>query len=50
VPNGPILTAEEIVKGPHYTARGMHERRAVPVGDGHMEDVIFPGVVRARLM
>jgi formyl-CoA transferase len=45
VPNGPILTAEEIVKDPHYAARGMHERHTVMIGDGHSEDVIFPGVV-----
>ncbi|GAB2800644.1 CoA transferase [Actinoallomurus bryophytorum] len=45
VPNGPILTAEEIVEDPHYSARGMHERRTVAIGDGHSEDVIFPGVV-----
>src|SRR5262249_44541644 len=36
VPNGPILTAEEIVKDPHYAARGMNERH---------EDVLYPGIV-----
>jgi formyl-CoA transferase len=45
VPNGPILTAEEIVKDPHFSAREMHERHAVPVGGGHVEEVIFPGIV-----
>lgn len=45
VPNGPILTAEEIAKDPHYSARGMHERHAVQVGGGHEEEVIFPGIV-----
>jgi formyl-CoA transferase len=45
VPNGPILTAEEIVKDPHYSARGMLERHAVRIGGGHVEDVAFPGIV-----
>jgi formyl-CoA transferase len=45
VPNGPILTAEEIIKDPHYTARGMHERHAVRVDDGPDQEVTFAGIV-----
>jgi formyl-CoA transferase len=48
VPHGPILTAEDIVKDPHFAARGMLERHAVPVGDSAGEEtreVTFAGVV-----
>jgi formyl-CoA transferase len=45
VPNGPILTAEEIIKDPHYTARGMHERHTVRVDDGPDREVTFAGIV-----
>jgi formyl-CoA transferase len=44
VPSGPILTVEEIVKDPHYAARGMHQRRPVRIHQ-HDEEVLFPGVV-----
>jgi formyl-CoA transferase len=45
VPSGPILTVEEIVKDPHYAARGMHERHPVRLDGQHTEDVLFPGIV-----
>jgi formyl-CoA transferase len=45
VPNGPILTVEEIVKDPHFAARGMHERHSVRLAEGHEHDVLFPGIV-----
>jgi formyl-CoA transferase len=45
VPNGPILTAEEIVKDPHFAARGMHEKHAVRIGEGEDREVTFAGVV-----
>ncbi|HVV20289.1 MAG TPA: CoA transferase [Pseudonocardiaceae bacterium] len=45
VPSGPILTVEDIVKDPHYAARGMHERHRVRIDGEHTEDVLFPGVV-----
>jgi crotonobetainyl-CoA:carnitine CoA-transferase CaiB-like acyl-CoA transferase len=45
VPNGPILTAEEIVKDPHFEARGMHERHRVRIGEGNEQEVLFPGIV-----
>jgi formyl-CoA transferase len=44
VPCGPILTAADIAKDPHFTARGMHERHRVPGLDG---EVTFPGIVPA---
>lgn len=46
VPCGPILTAADIAKDPHFEARGMHERHRVRV-DGHDADVTFPGIVPA---
>jgi crotonobetainyl-CoA:carnitine CoA-transferase CaiB-like acyl-CoA transferase len=45
VPSGPILTAEEIAKDPHFAARGMHERHAVRIGPGDHREVAFPGIV-----
>ncbi|TDQ01447.1 CaiB/BaiF CoA transferase family protein [Labedaea rhizosphaerae] len=45
VPCGPILTAEEIAKDPHFAARGMHERHAVRIGPGDHREVAFPGIV-----
>ncbi|MGI5129783.1 CaiB/BaiF CoA transferase family protein [Pseudonocardia sp. CA-107938] len=44
VPNGPILTAAEILSDPHYLARGMHQRHHLEV-DGAERPVSFPGVV-----
>ncbi len=44
VPNGPILTAEDITKDPHYAARGMLDRHPVRIGD-RVAQVAFPGVV-----
>ncbi|MEV6902997.1 MULTISPECIES: CaiB/BaiF CoA-transferase family protein [unclassified Amycolatopsis] len=46
VPCGPILTAEDITKDPHFEARGMHQRRTVRIDDNDVE-VTFPGVVPA---
>jgi crotonobetainyl-CoA:carnitine CoA-transferase CaiB-like acyl-CoA transferase len=45
VPCGPILTVPDIVKDPHYAARGMHERHTVRLAGDHHEDVLFPGIV-----
>jgi crotonobetainyl-CoA:carnitine CoA-transferase CaiB-like acyl-CoA transferase len=45
VPNGPILTAEDILKDPHFAARGMHERHTVDLGGDAVEEVRFPGIV-----
>ncbi|MEU0791660.1 CaiB/BaiF CoA-transferase family protein [Amycolatopsis sp. NPDC005961] len=42
VPCGPILTAADIAKDPHFEARGMHERHHVR---GHDGEVTFPGIV-----
>lgn len=44
VPCGPILTAEDILADPHYSARGMHERHTVHIGQSARE-VTFPGIV-----
>ncbi|MDT7803516.1 MAG: hypothetical protein QOI78_6949 [Actinomycetota bacterium] len=46
VPCGPILTAAEITKDPHFAARGMHERHRVRIG-GREAEVTFPGIVPA---
>ncbi|MEO3826414.1 CaiB/BaiF CoA-transferase family protein [Actinomadura sp. B10D3] len=45
VPAGPIYTAEDIVKDPHFWARGMHERHPVRIDGAQETEVIFPGVV-----
>jgi formyl-CoA transferase len=45
VPGGPILTPADILKDPHYEARGMHVVASVPVGAGEPARVTFPGVV-----
>ncbi|MEU6572641.1 CaiB/BaiF CoA-transferase family protein [Streptomyces sp. NPDC046805] len=45
VPAGPIYTAEDIVKDPHYAARGMHERHPVRIEGTRETEVIFPGIV-----
>lgn len=45
VPAGPIYTAEDIVKDPHYAARGMHERHRVRIEGTQETEVIFPGIV-----
>jgi len=42
VPCGPILTAADITKDPHFEARGMHERHRVR---GHDGEITFPGIV-----
>ncbi|HWD01761.1 MAG TPA: CaiB/BaiF CoA-transferase family protein [Amycolatopsis sp.] len=44
VPCGPILTAGDITKDPHFAARGMHQRRTVRIGGDDVE-VTFPGIV-----
>jgi formyl-CoA transferase len=44
VPSGPILTAPDIAKDPHFEARGMHERHNVHIGPEERE-VLFPGIV-----
>ncbi len=41
VPSGRVYTAADIVADPHFKARGMIERHALP--DGH--EVDFPGIV-----
>jgi formyl-CoA transferase len=45
VPSGPILTAEDIVKDPHFQARGMIDRRRVRIDGDHTTEVAFPGIV-----
>jgi formyl-CoA transferase len=45
VPCGPILTVDEIVKDPHYAARGMHERHQVRLSGERSADVLFTGIV-----
>ncbi|MFD3454663.1 CaiB/BaiF CoA transferase family protein [Streptomyces sp. NPDC058691] len=45
VPCGPIYTAAEIAKDPHFAARGMLERHRVAIAPGWHQDVAFPGVV-----
>ena len=47
VPSGPILTAADIVKDPHFEARGMHERHAVRITGDTETEVTFPGIVPA---
>jgi formyl-CoA transferase len=47
VPCGPILTAADIAKDPHFEARGMHERHRVRVEGAHDTEVTFPGIVPA---
>jgi formyl-CoA transferase len=45
VPCGPILTAEEMVKDPHFASREMLVRRPVRVDGDRVIEVAFPGVV-----
>ncbi|MFD8078356.1 CaiB/BaiF CoA transferase family protein [Streptomyces sp. NPDC059718] len=45
IPSGPIYTAAEIAKDPHFAARGMLERHRVAIAPGWHQDVAFPGVV-----
>ncbi len=45
VPSGPILTAADIAKDPHFEARGMHERHRVRLGEDLEAEVTFPGIV-----
>lgn len=45
VPCGPILTAAQIVRDPHFRSRGMLVRHPVRVDGEHMTEVAFPGVV-----
>jgi crotonobetainyl-CoA:carnitine CoA-transferase CaiB-like acyl-CoA transferase len=45
VPAGPIYTPADIVKDPHFTARGMLERRSVSISADEKREVLFPGVV-----
>lgn len=45
VPCGPILTAPDIAKDPHFEARGMHERHRVRLDGDRETEVTFPGIV-----
>ncbi|MDT0319018.1 CaiB/BaiF CoA transferase family protein [Streptomyces millisiae] len=45
IPSGPIYTAAEISKDPHYAARGMLERHPVTIAPGDRREVAFPGIV-----
>ncbi|MGW6402946.1 CaiB/BaiF CoA transferase family protein [Streptomyces sp. NPDC055134] len=45
IPSGPIFTAADIAKDPHYAARGMLERHHVAVSAGDEREVTFPGIV-----
>lgn len=45
VPVGPIYDAADILKDPHYAARGMLVRHEVEVEPGNVREVTFPGVV-----
>ncbi|HJP72862.1 MAG TPA: CoA transferase [Pseudonocardiaceae bacterium] len=45
VPCGPILTAEDIMKDPHFQSRDMLERHPVRLGAEQVTEVAFPGVV-----
>ncbi|MDX2703797.1 CaiB/BaiF CoA-transferase family protein [Streptomyces sp. PA03-6a] len=45
IPSGPIYTAAEIAKDPHFAARRMLERHRVAIAPGWHQDVAFPGVV-----
>ncbi|MFC6063296.1 CaiB/BaiF CoA transferase family protein [Streptomyces ochraceiscleroticus] len=45
IPSGPIFTAAEITKDPHYAARGMLERHRVTITPGQEREVAFPGIV-----
>lgn len=45
VPCGPIFTAEDIAKDPHYQARGMHQRHGVRIDTEEEIEITFPGIV-----
>jgi crotonobetainyl-CoA:carnitine CoA-transferase CaiB-like acyl-CoA transferase len=45
VPVGPIYAAADILKDPHYAARGMLLRQDVELEAGDVRQVTFPGVV-----
>lgn len=45
IPSGPIFTAAEIAKDPHFAARGMLEKHRVAVAPGKEREVVFPGIV-----
>jgi formyl-CoA transferase len=45
VPAGPINAPADIVADPHFAARDMLQRHAVPTGPGQTRPVLFPGVV-----
>ncbi|MBM0224424.1 CoA transferase [Micromonospora sp. ATA51] len=45
VPCGPIFTAEDIAKDPHYEARDMHQRHGVRIDAEEEIEITFPGIV-----
>jgi crotonobetainyl-CoA:carnitine CoA-transferase CaiB-like acyl-CoA transferase len=45
VPSGPIFTAADITKDPHFAARGMHETYSVRLSENEQVEAVFPGVV-----
>jgi crotonobetainyl-CoA:carnitine CoA-transferase CaiB-like acyl-CoA transferase len=45
VPCGPIFTAADIAKDPHFQARGMHQRHGVRIDTDEEVEITFPGIV-----